>query len=90
MNITEFLLARTLYDLPVVVSPALPIVPTDSENIVRLVRHGLTDVLAWLGEDVGPKPGDCTHAIKVVGTLFVSQEMHDKMADSLERTRGDD
>ncbi len=23
----------------------------------RLVRHGMADVLAWLGEDVGPPPG---------------------------------
>lgn len=78
------------YDLPVIVSPALPIIPTDAENTVRLVRHGLADVLEWLGEDVGPKPGDYTHAIMGEGTLFVSQEMRDKMADSLERTRGDD
>jgi hypothetical protein len=77
----------SLYDLPVVVSPALPIIPTDAENIVRMVRHGLADALAWLGEDVGPKPGDCTHAVEAMGTLFVSQEMHDKLADSLEVPR---
>lgn len=66
---------------PIVVSPWLPIAPTDGVDIVRMVRHGLADVLAWLGEDVGPKPGDKTHAVLIQGTLFVSQELADKIKD---------
>jgi len=30
----------------------------EGEWAKRTVRHGLTDVLAWLGEDVGPEPDD--------------------------------
>jgi hypothetical protein len=47
----------------VVVSPALPIVPSIPEDAARRVRHGLADVIDWLGWDVGPKPGDRTHII---------------------------
>lgn len=68
------------HGMPVIVSPALPIVPSDAENIVRMVRHGLADVLAWLGEDVGPKPGDCTRVVGAGGALLMSQEMHDKLS----------
>jgi len=42
------------YRLPMVISAALPIPPTDTDNIIRTVRHGLADVLEWLGEEVGP------------------------------------
>jgi hypothetical protein len=66
-------------DLRVVVTPALPIAPTFAEDIVRSVRHGLADVLEWLGEDVGPKPGEYTHAIRVGSQLYVSQELFDKL-----------
>ena len=69
----------TLDGLDVVVSWALPRTPTDAENIVRSVRHGLADVLAWLGEDVGPKPGEQAHVLMVGRQLFVSQELFDKL-----------
>lgn len=65
--------------LPVVISPQLPIAPTDGEIIVRVVRHGLADVLAWLGEDVGPLPDAKTHAIQTPTALYVSRECHDEL-----------
>ena len=71
------------YRLPMVISAALPIPPTDTDNIIRTVRHGLADVLEWLGEEVGPEPGECSHFAYALGTLFVSQEMHDKLVASL-------
>ena len=37
--------------------PVSPLVQA-REDARRIVRHGLADVLAWLGEDVGPEPGD--------------------------------
>jgi hypothetical protein len=60
-------------------APGLPVAPTDAENIVRQVRHGLADVLEWLGEDVGPKPGACTHAVTTPTAMFVSQECFDEL-----------
>lgn len=32
--------------------------PTPGEDGRRIVRHGMADVLAWLGEPVGPRPGE--------------------------------
>jgi hypothetical protein len=65
--------------LNLVVSPALPIIPSITEDAVRMVRHGLADVLAWLGEDVGPGPGQATHAVMAGDTLLVSKEMHERI-----------
>ena len=56
----------------VTVSPALPLLPSMEEDVVRAVRHGLADVLEWLGEEVGPHPGDAVHALRIGGTLYVS------------------
>lgn len=41
----------------------LPLVPDHKEDARRIVRHGLKDVLEWLGEPVGPAPGEQIHAI---------------------------
>ena len=69
----------------IIVTASLPIAPTDGEDIVRMVRHGLADVLDWLGEDVGPKPGDQTHAVRISNRVtFVSQELFDKLKDGIE------
>lgn len=68
--------------VPVVVSPMLPIVPSPGTDARRLVRHGMADVLAWLGEDVGPKPGEVTHALVAGGSLWVSQEAYDALVAS--------
>jgi hypothetical protein len=66
--------------LRVVVSPLLPMYPTPGEDGRRIVRHGLADVLAWLGEDVGPKPGEPTHAYRIGDVVVCSQEVADRLA----------
>lgn len=66
------------FDLPVHVSPLLPYRPSPGEDGRRIVRHGLADVLAWLGEKVGPKPGVPTHAFLAGGVLFASQEFTER------------
>jgi hypothetical protein len=66
--------------MDVIISPALPINPTDADDVVRTVRHGLHDVLEWLGEDVGPKPGEPTgHMIQIGSRMLVSQEAYDRL-----------
>lgn len=47
----------------VVIEPVLPLVPSDGENARRTVRHGMKDVLRWLGEEVGPAPYEETHCV---------------------------
>lgn len=61
-----------LSGIPVRVSPFLG-PPSTPEKCVRIVRHGLADVLAWLGEDVGPGPDDVTDAVMLGGALVVSE-----------------
>ena len=61
-----------LMGLNVIESPLLPIDPTPSTDARRIVRHGLADVLAWLGESVGPKPGDQTHMLVLGRDLHAS------------------
>lgn len=46
---------------PVLVSDALPYLPSPGEDGRRTVRHGLAEVLRWLGEEVGPAPGEGQH-----------------------------
>jgi len=42
--------------LSIIVTNLLPFDPAPGLQAERMVRHGLADVLAWLGEDVGPEP----------------------------------
>lgn len=63
----------------VVVTPYLPVEPTFAEQIRRRVRHGLADVLAWLGEEVGPEPTSPIGAITTPDAIYVSQEVYDLM-----------
>lgn len=69
----------------VIIHPALPIPPSLAEDVVRSVRHGLADVLEWLGEEVGPKPGEATHVIFAsdgLGSLMlVSHEVYARLVD---------
>lgn len=60
--------------LPVHVSAHLPVTPSDAEDARRIVRHGLAGVLDWLGEDVGPRPGDPIHVVELGGALWVSKQ----------------
>ena len=58
-----------LAGVPVVTSPYVPPprTPTPGEWARRYVRHGLADVLEWLGEPVGPEPGDLVHVAFILG-----------------------
>lgn len=61
--------------VPIVVSDHLPLAPPPpGVDARRIVRHGMADVLAWLGEPVGPRPGERVHAVLTGGRLHVSTE----------------
>jgi len=49
--------------IPVYVSDQLPMPPSHREDARRIVRHGMAEILEWLGEDVGPEPGAPTHIL---------------------------
>jgi hypothetical protein len=66
-------------DLRIIVSNELPIIPSPGEDGRRIVRHGMADVLRWLGEEVGPKPGAPTHALRTARSLLVSREFADRL-----------
>lgn len=76
---------NALFGLEVQVSPLLPIVPSDGENARRIVRHGMADILRWLGEGVGPKPDERTEAVvsadPVTGrtALFVGRDFYNRL-----------
>jgi hypothetical protein len=55
-----------LLGLPVMEAPLLPSYADPGETARRIVRHGLADVLSWLGEDAGPEPAlEATHMIVI-------------------------
>ena len=56
----------------VITSDVLPFPPSPGAVGKRIVRHGLADVLAWLGEDVGPRPDEQTHAFIIGGNMHAS------------------
>jgi hypothetical protein len=58
--------------LNVIESPLLPLDPSPGAVGRRIVRHGMADVLAWLGEDVGPKPDAQTHVLLFDNTNLVA------------------
>jgi hypothetical protein len=67
--------SMALFGLQVYVSRSLPTPPpSPGEDARRIVRHGMADVLKWLGEDVGPKPGEVTHAVVTEGMLVCSPD----------------
>lgn len=69
----EFDPALSLASIPVITSGVLPLTPSPGQDARRIVRHGLADVLAWLGEPVGPKEGEKTHAVLINGHLHVDE-----------------
>lgn len=60
-----------------IVSDLLPMPPTPGEEARRIVRHGMSDILEWLGEPVGPAPATMTHLLLVDGDALVSQQLRD-------------
>lgn len=67
-----------LLGIPVVACEWLPYdtVPDHCADARRLVRHGMADVLEWLGQDVGPEPGEITttRAMTISGVLFIGDD----------------
>lgn len=68
--------------LEVFVTDALPIAPGHREVARRTIRHGLADVLRWLGEDVGPQPDAATDALRVGNALYVSRDLYERLVES--------
>lgn len=75
--------------LEVHVSPTLPVDPSVGEDARRFVRHAYARARAASGlamyfpdscGDVGPKPGQPTHALQMGNRLLVSQEYWDRLA----------
>lgn len=62
-------------EIQVIVNHHLPFHPTPGEQARRIVRHGMADVLAWLGEEVGPAPHEATHVLRLPGALVVSPKI---------------
>lgn len=69
----------TATQLPVHVSQALPIPPSAGEVGRRIVRHGLADVLDWIGEPVGPPPDAEGHVVKRADVLLISRPLAGKL-----------
>ena len=65
--------------LPVVETKALPTYPDHKADARRIVRHGLTDVLYWLGEKVGPAPSEPTHIFATPHRIFASAELVERL-----------
>jgi hypothetical protein len=68
--------------MPVIVSPALPLPAPEKgspEWITRYVRHGMADVLEWVGEEVGRGPDDTTDVLVMAGQLVMSQAAYDRI-----------
>lgn len=70
--------------LQVVETVMLPLIPSDRENVARIVRHGLKDVLEWLGEEVGPKPYEKTHCVVAGRFLYVSPEVYAMIKEEID------
>lgn len=81
-----------IFGLRMVVSPLLPIVPSDGDNARRIVRHGLKERLPWLDIEPGHKPFESTEMIIATDpivnqpVLYVSKRFHLQLQlEALER-----
>ena len=68
--------AARIFGYRIIVNEVLPVLPSPRVEATRIVRHGLADVLAWLGEPVGPKPKEELHVHMAPGHMFVSQQVY--------------
>ena len=75
--------ASELSGYRIIVSPYLPLTPSDTDNAVRIVRHGMKDVLEWLGEKVGPKPYEEFDFLVSRDTIFVSEKAYLAMKEQV-------
>lgn len=83
----------TLAGIQVVTSPYATRPPTPGEWARRYVRHGMSDILEWLGEPVGPEPDERLPAaflIRTSGVMVVHPNIHavmQDMASSMQRLK---
>lgn len=74
-----------IFGLRLVVSPLLPVIPSDGENARRIVRHGMKKALPWLNIDPGPKPYEATEMMIAYDpilkrqVLYVSRDIYFKL-----------
>lgn len=77
-----------MWGIPIVVSDVLPMDPSPGEWARRFVRHGMRDIVEWLGEEVGPEPDAQTHVLMATDgaqggeMLYASREAVDKMREA--------
>jgi len=71
----------------IMTSSVLPIPVHPREEARRIVRHGMKDVLLWLGETVGPEPKAPLHMfvapINGRDTILVSRELFTLIASGV-------
>lgn len=78
----------SMWGIPIVVSDVLPMDPSPGEWARRFVRHGMRDIVEWLGEEVGPGPDEQTHVLMATDgatggeMLYASREAVDKMREA--------
>lgn len=79
---------RPINGADVVVSEHLPTYPDHREDARRIVRHGLRRWVEYIGEDVGPAPGEPAHAFMASDgtrngpvTLIVSREFYEQITE---------
>lgn len=83
-------MTESLMGIPVIFSPLCLRSPTLAEEARQIVRHGLADVLTWLGEDVGPAPGERVPTTYLISdpafasatSLFAHPSLRDKIGRS--------
>lgn len=63
----------------IVESSLLPVPLEPGDHARRIVRHGMAEILAWLGEDVGPSPDEQTHCYVVDRTILVSSHLMERL-----------
>lgn len=62
-----------MFGLPIIVSQHCEKPPPPGEEARRIVRHGLADVLTWLGEEIGPHPETPIQSAFITnGAVFMS------------------
>jgi hypothetical protein len=73
-----------LAGIMVITSPILPLDPSPATDARRIVRHGLADILEWLGEPVGPKPGQQTVMLLCGRDLYTSAAIVGQLRERIE------
>lgn len=73
----------SLFGLQVVVSEHATTAPDAGEIGRRIVRHGMAEILEWLGEDVGPAIEEPVPASFIIGDSIAF--MHPSIANQIRR-----